>query len=139
SPVVDDLGAQGEAPSHPELLDWLAVEFRDRGWDVKHLVKLIVMSRTYRQDSRVRPDLKETDPNNRLLAAQAPRRLEAEFVRDNALAVAGLLDGEVGGPCAHPYQPPGYFASLHFPVRVYTADTVERQYRRGFYNCCQRT
>ncbi len=139
SAVVDDLGAQGEAPSHPELLDWLAVEFRDRGWDVKHVVKLIVMSHTYRQDSRLRPDLKEIDPNNRLLASQSPRRLEAEFVRDNALAIAGLLDDEIGGPSAFPYQPAGYYAALQFPDRDYVASKDERQYRRGVYTHWQRT
>jgi hypothetical protein len=138
SAAVDDLGAQGEPPSHPELLDWLAVEFRD-GWDVKHLVKLIVMSNTYRQDSRVRPELKEIDPANRLLAAQSPRRLEAEFVRDNALFVAGLLDPEVGGPSARPYQPAGYYAALQFPDRDYVAHTDGRQYRRGVYTWWQRT
>jgi hypothetical protein len=135
---VDDLGAQGEPPSHPELLDWLAVEFRDT-WDVKRLVKLIVMSNTYRQDSRLRTELKEIDPANRLLAAQSPRRLEAEFVRDTALFVAGLLDPEVGGPSTRPYQPAGYYASIQFPDRDYVAHTDERQYRRGVYTWWQRT
>jgi hypothetical protein len=138
SGVVDDLGAQGEPPSHPQLLDWLASEFRDT-WDLKHLVKLIVMSETYRQDSRVRPELKEIDPQNRLLAFQNPRRLEAEFVRDNALAVAGLLNGEIGGPSAHPYQPSGYYAAIQFPDRDYIAEKDERQYRRSVYMWWQRT
>jgi hypothetical protein len=92
SSIVDDLGTQGEYPSHPELLDWLAVDFMDRGWDVKAMVRTIVTSATYRQSSTYRPELAEVDPNNRLLARQAPRRLEAEFVRDNALAAAGLID-----------------------------------------------
>ncbi|HEY1380968.1 MAG TPA: PSD1 and planctomycete cytochrome C domain-containing protein [Gemmataceae bacterium] len=139
SAVVDDLGAQGEPPSHPELLDWLASEFRDSGWDVKHVVKLIVMSRTYRQDSRVRPELKDVDPQNRLLAYQNPRRLDAEFVHDNALFVAGLLDGEIGGPSAHPYQPAGYYAAIQFPDRDYYPEKDERQYRRGVYTWWQRT
>jgi hypothetical protein len=120
------------------LLDWLASEFRDT-WDVKRLVKLIVMSKTYRQDSRVRPELKDVDPQNRLLAFQNPRRLEAEFVRDNALAVAGLLDGDVGGPSAHPYQPAGYYAAIQFPDRDYYPEKDERQYRRGVYTWWQRT
>ena len=139
SAVVDDLGAQGEWPTHPELLDWLAVEFRESGWDVKHLTKLIAMSATYRQTAGPRPDLKERDPNNRLLAAQTPRRLDAEFVRDNALAIAGLLAPELGGPSAHPYQPPGYYANIQFPDRDYYADKDDRQYRRGVYAWWQRT
>jgi hypothetical protein len=139
SAVLDDLGAQGEPPTHPELLDWLAAEFMDRGWDVKHVVKLIVMSDAYRQSSTARPDLKDVDPTNKLLARQSPRRLEAEFVRDNALAIAGLLDPEVGGPSAFPYQPGGYYANLNFPIRDYHPDRDDRQYRRGVYTHWQRT
>jgi hypothetical protein len=147
SAVVDDLGAQGEWPVHPELLDWLASEFirpaptNGRGvfpWDLKHMVKLVVMSATYRQDSNQRPDLKEVDPNNRLLACQSPRRLEAEFVRDNALAIAGLINLEMGGPSVFPYQPPGYYSYLQFPDRDYYANKDERQYRRGVYSHWQR-
>src|SRR5437867_11025656 len=108
-------------------------------WDFKHMVKLMVMSATYRQDSNQRPDLKEIDPNNRLLACQSPRRLEAEFVRDNALFIAGLLNEEVGGPSARPYQPPGYYANLQFPERDYYPQLDERQYRRGVYTHWQRT
>jgi hypothetical protein len=139
SAVVDDLGVQGEPPSHPELLDWLAVEFMDSGWDMKHMIKLMVMSETYRQSSNERPDLKEIDPLNRLVAAQNPRRLEAEFVRDNALSIAGLLDPDIGGPSAYAYQPPGYYANLQFPNRDYYPDKDERQYRRGVYTHWQRT
>jgi hypothetical protein len=154
SAVVDDLGAQGDWPVHPELLDWLACEFRDGpeqtspehgtrntqpAWDIKHIVKLMVMSSTYREDSNQRPDLKEIDPNNRLLACQSPRRLEAEFVRDNALTIAGLLNDEIGGPSAHPYQPAGYYANLQFPDRDYYPEKDERQYRRGVYTHWQRT
>jgi Protein of unknown function (DUF1553) len=139
SAQVNDLGAQGEWPTHPELLDWLAVEFRESGWDVKHMIKLIVTSATYRQDSNLRTDLREADPENRLLASQNPRRLEAEFVRDNALAIAGLLDLEIGGPSALPYQPGGYYENLQFPDREYVADKDERQYRRGVYMHWQRT
>jgi hypothetical protein len=165
SAVVDDLGAQGEWPVHPELLDWLACEFMNpatkaesrkqkvesggngdlglpehpHGWDFKHMVRLMVMSSTYRQSSNQRPELKELDPNNRLLAGQTPRRLEAEFVRDNALFIAGLLNKDMGGPSAHPYQPAGYYANLQFPDRDYFPEKDERQYRRGIYSHRQRT
>jgi hypothetical protein len=99
----------------------------------------MVMSSSYRQDSNQRPDLKDIDPNNRLLASQSPRRLEAEFVRDNALFIAGLLNEEIGGPSARPYQPPGYYANLQFPERDYFPQMDERQYRRGVYTHWQRT
>ncbi len=139
SKYVDDLGAQGEPPSHPELLDWLAAEFRDSGWDVKHLVRLIVTSDTYRQSANLRPELRDRDPGNRWLASQSPRRLEAEFIRDQALAVAGLLNLDIGGPSVHPYQPAGYYANLQFPDRDYVAERDDRQYRRGLYMHWQRT
>lgn len=140
SAVVDDLGSQGELPSHPELLDWLAVEFRESGWDVKHLVRLIVSSQTYQQSSRLRQEVLAADPGNRLLASQNPRRLEAEFVRDNALAIAGLLKiDRIGGPSAKPHQPAGYYAALQFPNRDYIADTDGSQWRRGLYTHWQRT
>jgi len=140
SAAVDDLGSQGELPSHPELLDWLACEFRDSGWDFKHMIRLIVTSRTYRQSSSLQPAALAVDPANRLLAAQNPRRLEAEFVRDNALAIAGLLNlADIGGPSVKPYQPEGYYAALQFPDRTYLADTDERQWRRGVYTHWQRT
>src|SRR6185436_831947 len=122
--------AQGEWPVHPELLDWLAVEFRESGWDMKRMVKLLVTSATYRQDSHLHPDQLERDPANRLLASQSPRRLEAEFVRDNALFIAGLLNPAIGGPSAKPYQPAGYYANLQFPDRDYFPERDERQYRR---------
>jgi hypothetical protein len=136
--LVDDLGAQGEPPSHPDLLDYLAVEFASK-WDVKQIVRLMVTSATYRQSASLRPELHDIDPNNRLLASQNPRRLDAEFVRDNALAVAGLLDPEIGGPSAHPYQPSGYYVNIQFPNRDYYPDTDDRQYRRGLYTHWQRT
>ncbi len=139
SAVVDDLGLQGEYPSHPELLDWLAVDFVESGWNVKAMVRKIVTSATYRQSSRYRPELAEVDPNNRLLARQTPRRLEAEFVRDNALSAAGLINLDIGGPSAFPYQPEGYYAALQFPDRDYVADKDEQQYRRGVYIHWQRT
>ena len=139
SVVIDDVGAQGEWPVHPELLDWLAAEFMDSGWNVKHMVKLIASSATYRQDANLRPELKDIDPQNRWLASQNPRRLEAEFVRDNALAAAGLLNLDLGGPSVRPYQPAGYYEALQFPDRDYVAHTDERQYRRGVYMHWQRT
>jgi hypothetical protein len=140
SAVVDDLGSQGELPTHPELLDWLACEFRESGWDMKHMIRLIVTSRTYRQSSSLVPAALAVDPGNRLLASQNPRRLEAEFVRDNALAIARLLDlDDLGGPSVKPYQPAGYYAALQFPNRDYMADVDGRQYRRGLYMHWQRT
>ncbi|MEQ8618345.1 MAG: PSD1 and planctomycete cytochrome C domain-containing protein [Lacipirellulaceae bacterium] len=148
---LDDLGNQGEWPSHPSLLDWLASEFRDGGkpvdaedeaqaWDVKHLVRLIVTSRTYRQKAAYRDDLADVDPYNRLLAQQAARRLSAEIVRDNALSIAGLLEDDlIGGPSVMPYQPKGYYRNLNFPVRGYDTDRGDQQYRRGVYMHWQRT
>ena len=136
---VDDLGSQGEWPSHPELLDWLAAEFVDSGWDVKHMVRLIVLSETYRQTSQPTEELRELDPFNRLFARQSRWRLDAEMVRDNALAVSGLLADRVGGKSALPYQPAGYWGQLNFPKRTYQHDTGEDQYRRGLYTHWQRT
>ncbi|MCE9612281.1 MAG: PSD1 and planctomycete cytochrome C domain-containing protein [Chthoniobacter sp.] len=140
SAAVDDLGSQGELPSHPELLEWLASEFRDSGWDMKHMIRLFVTSATYRQSSSLRPELRDTDPANRLLASQNPRRLEAEFVRDNALAIAGVLNlRDIGGPSVMPYQPKGYYAALQFPDRDYVASKDDEQWRRGVYMHWQRT
>lgn len=136
---TDDLGSQGEWPIHPALLDWLAVEFMDSGWDVKHMVRTIVTSRTYRQSSTATPEQLAADPDNRLLARQSRFRLDAELVRDNALAVSGLLVPTIGGPSAKPYQPAGYWENLNFPVREYHPDTNANQYRRGLYTWWQRT
>ena len=136
---LDDLGSQGELPSHPELLEWLSLEFRDKGWDLKKMVRLMVTSRTYRQSSSLRPEHKELDPNNRLLTSQNPRRLDAEFVRDNALFVAGLLNvADVGGPSVKPYQPEGYYEPMQFPNRTYVASKDSDQWRRGLYMHWQR-
>ncbi|TWU48097.1 PSD1 and planctomycete cytochrome C domain-containing protein [Rubripirellula reticaptiva] len=136
---LDDLGSQGEWPSHPLLLDWLAAEFRD-GWDMKHIARLILTSDTYRQAAAVRDDLIETDPYNRLLSQQSARRLEAEAIRDNALSIAGLLNTDiVGGPSVFPYQPEGYYSNIQFPNRTYVNDTDFGQYRRGVYMHCQRS
>jgi hypothetical protein len=138
SKSLEDSGAQGEAPVHPELLDAMAVEFVERGWDVKHMVKLIVTSRAYRQSSVESPQLRERDPENRLYARQGQWRLPAEMVRDNALAVSGLLVLDVGGGVAKPYQPAGYYRHLNFPTREYRADANARQWRRGVYVHWQR-
>jgi hypothetical protein len=136
---LEDIGAQGEWPSHPELLDWLASEFRDSGWNVKHMVRLMVTSATYRQESRATEAMRVADPDNRLLAHQAAVRLDAEFVRDGALAISGLLVDRLGGPSVKPYQPPGYYSQLNFPKREYEVDTGASQYRRGLYSHWQRT
>jgi Protein of unknown function (DUF1553)/Protein of unknown function (DUF1549)/Planctomycete cytochrome C len=137
--TLDDLGSQGEWPTHPELLDWLAVEFMESGWDVKHMVKTLVTSAAYRQASRPTHELLERDPNNRLYARQSRFRLDAELVRDNALAISGLLSTRMGGPSVHPYQPRGYWTFLNFPPREWDDDRGEDQYRRGIYTWWQRT
>ena len=139
SRTLEDLGSQGEWPTHPELLDWLAVEFVESGWDVKRLVKTLVTSATYRQSARTSPELLERDPYNRLYARQARFRLDAEMVRDNALAISGLLSTRMGGPSVHPYQPRGYWAYLNFPPREWDDSTGEDQYRRAIYTWWQRT
>ena len=139
SAVLDDLGAQGQHPSHPELLDWLAVEFRESGWDMKHMVRLIVGSATYQQSARPSEQAVVTDPANIWLSHQNARRMEAEVIRDNALAIAGLLNLEIGGPPAFPYQPDDYYSQLQFPDRRYQADDDQQQFRRGIYMHWQRT
>ncbi len=140
SSVLDDFGSQGEMPSHPELLDWLATEFRESGWDVKHMVNLIVTSSAYQREAATRQDMLEKDPDNRLLAGQAARRLDAEIIRDNALAISGLLRKEIiGGPSVKPYQPEGYYENLMFPDRDYHVSTGTDQHRRGLYMHWQRT
>ncbi len=141
SRVLDDLGVQGEWPTHPELLDWLAVEFRESGWDVKHMVRLMVTSRAYRQNSQANPDLRERDPGNALYARQSRVRLEAEMVRDNALAVSGLLSEKLGGPTVKPYQPDGYWrdANTFGESLEYKPADGENQYRRGLYTYWKRS
>lgn len=136
---LDDFGAQGAWPTHPELLDWLAVEFRDSGWDTRHMIRLMLTSSTYRQTSRTSEELRKRDPYNHLLARQGSWRLEAEMVRDNALSISGLLMRKIGGPSVKPYQPAGYWQHLNFPRRDWVADKDEDQYRRGLYTYWQRT
>ncbi len=135
----EDFGTQGEPPSHPELLDWLAIHYRESGWDTKAFLKLIVTSATYRQSSKARPELLEKDPRNRLLA-RAPRvRLEAEMVRDQALMLGGLLSRKVGGPSIFPPQPDGLWQAAFNGQRTWSTSTGEDRYRRGLYVFWRRT
>ena len=138
SRTVEDLGAQGELPSHPELLDWLAVEFEESQWNIQHLIQLMVSSNTYRQSSRIERTMQTQDPANRFLSRQNHFRLQAEFVRDQALQVSGLLAPLLGGRSVKPYQPEGYYQHLNFPTRVYEADKGRHQHRRGLYTHWQR-
>jgi hypothetical protein len=130
---LDDFGMQGTPPTHPELLDWLATNFIDSKWDTKAILKLMVMSNTYRQSSVCAKEVREKDPSNIWLARQNRFRIDAEFIRDNALSVAGLLNRKIGGPSAKPYQPAGYWALLNFPRREWQSDNDPNQYRRGLY------
>jgi mono/diheme cytochrome c family protein len=139
SRVLDDVGSQGEWPKHPALLDYLAVDFMENGWDIKHAIKQMVMSAAYRQSSMAPPKLKELDPYNRLVARQSRIRLDAELIRDNALRVSGLLSTSIGGRSVMPYQPEGYYRELNFPEREYQEDAGENLYRRGVYTHWQRT
>ena len=138
-PTADDFGTRSAGPSHPDLLDWLAADFTAGGWRLKRLHKSIVMSSTYRQSSRVRPALKERDPENLLLARQSRLRLPAEMIRDAALQVSGLLDPTVGGPSVRPPQPEGV-ADLAYAGSVEWDPSQGRdRYRRGLYTFLQRT
>ncbi len=140
-----DFGSQGAWPSHPELLDWLAVDFIESGWDQKALIRKIVTSATYRQDSATSPALRERDPNNRLLARGPRFRLPAEFIRDQALAHSGLLVTRVGGPSVQPYQPAGlwkevsHFGSTPATKQVFVQDRGEKLHRRSLYTIVKRT
>jgi hypothetical protein len=136
--TTDEFGTQGEPPTHPELLDWLAVEFVDHGWSLKHMHRLVALSATYRQSSKVTPELVRRDPYNRLFARGPRFRLEAEMVRDNALAICGLLSRKVGGPSVFPFQPDGVWANPYSGDRWQTS-TGGDQYRRGLYTFWRRT
>jgi hypothetical protein len=136
---LEDFGSQGELPTHPELLDWLASDFQESGWDVKRLFKLILMSRAYRQSSLPSAAAVAQDPTNELFSRQNRFRLDAEMIRDNALAASGLLVHKIGGPSVKPYQPAGYWQYLNFPKREWENDKGENQYRRGLYTYWQRT
>ena len=139
----EDFGAQGAPPSHPELLDWLAGEFIRSGWDVKHLMKLMVTSATYRQQSQLTPLLRERDPENRLLARGPRFRLAAEAVRDQSLAASGLLVGKIGGPSVKPYHPPGLYeqviAQRDNPSATYRQGSGEDLHRRSLYTYWKRS
>lgn len=136
----EDFGSQGQFPTHPQLLDWLAVEFRESGWDMKHLIKTMVMSAAYRQSSRVTPQKQQADPRNRLLSRGPRFRLEAEMVRDQALALGGLLSEKMYGPSVYPPQPPGLWrAAFNGRDRKWPTSTGEDRYRRGIYTFWRRT
>jgi Protein of unknown function (DUF1553)/Protein of unknown function (DUF1549)/Planctomycete cytochrome C len=136
--TLDDFGSQGEWPVNQELLDWLAAEFMEH-WDVRQILRTIVMSHTYRQSSQATPQMEQRDPDNRLLARQSRFRVDAEVVRDIALEVSGLLVDKFGGPSVKPYEPDGYLTALNFPKREYSASHGEDLYRRGIYTLWQRT
>jgi len=138
---ADDFGAQAPPPSHPELLDWLAVEFRESGWDVKKLLTLIVTSSTYRQSAAISPEKLRSDPRNILLARGPRFRLDGEVVRDSALAASGLLVAKLGGPPVKPYQPAGVWegtSMVSSNTRYYKQDTGESLYRRSLYTLWKR-
>jgi mono/diheme cytochrome c family protein len=141
--TANDFGTQGDWPSHPELLDWLATEFIADKWDIKAMQKLIVMSATYRQSSKVDHHSLELDPENRLLARGPRYRLDAEEIRDNALALSGLLNPQLGGPSVYPYQPPGLWEEIafgnEFSSQSYTPSKGADLYRRGIYTYWKRS
>jgi hypothetical protein len=136
--TVEDFGSQGEWPSHPELLDWLATDFVRSGWDVKALLKTIVTSATYRQSSKAAAELLQRDPENRLLARGPSVRLTADVVRDQALAIAGVLVNKIGGPSVKPYQPAGIWKELN-SSEDYVQSHGEDLYRRSLYTFWKRT
>ena len=140
--TAEDFGAQGQPPSHPELLDWLAVEFRESGWDVKKFFRLLVTSATYRQSAATSPEKLSKDPENRLLSRGPRFRMDAEMVRDYALAASGLLARTIGGPSVRPYQPDGIWEAVAMPqsnTRSYARDRGERLYRRSLYTFWKRS
>jgi hypothetical protein len=151
--TAEDFGIQGEAPSHPELLDWLAVEFMEptfspgsknragpaHAWDVKHIHRLIVTSAAYRQESRTTPQAQDKDPDNRLISRYPRLRLPSFFLRDQALAVSGLLVDKIGGPPVKPYQPPGLWEDFSFNQIKYVQDHGEKLYRRSLYTFWRRS
>jgi len=141
----EDFGTQGTLPTHPELLDWLAVTFVESGWDVKAMQKRIVMSATYRQSSKTTKEKQEKDPANVLLSHMPRTRLPAEMIRDQALAASGLLNPAIGGPSVKPYQPADLWSALTFQnmdeydTNYYVQDTGDKLYRRGLYTYWKRT
>jgi hypothetical protein len=140
--TAEDFGSQGEAPSHPELLDWLAVEFRESGWDVKKLFRMMLTSAAYRQSAATSPVKIQKDPDNRLLSRGPRFRMDAEMVRDTALATSGLLVSEIGGPSVKPYQPEGVWeavAMMQSNTRFYRQDAGDKLYRRSLYTFWKRS
>jgi hypothetical protein len=137
--TTEDFGVQGEPPIHPDLLDWLAVNFRDSGWDLKKLLTLVVTSNTYKQSSKVTPELQERDPANRLLARAARYRLSSHSLRDQAMAVSGLLVEKGGGPPVNPYQPPNIWEEFSFNHIRYAQGHGDDLYRRSLYTFWRRT
>lgn len=134
----EDFGSQGAAPSHPELLDWMAVEFMDRGWSMKAMHRMIVTSRAYRQSSRLTPQLLQADPYNKLISRGPRFRMEAEMIRDQALAASGLLSRKVGGPSVFPYQPEGVW-DVPYSDEKWVESKGEDRYRRGLYTFVRRS
>ena len=136
----EDFGLQGEQPTHPELLDWLAVEFQDSGWNLKHMLKLMVHSKTFKQDSKIRADIQ--DPDNRLLARGQAYRLDAEVIRDIGLWAGNILNEKMGGEGVKPYQPDGLWSALMHPAsntKKYVRDKGEKIYQRSIYVYWKRT
>lgn len=137
--TTDDFGTQGDKPSHPELLDWLATEYRNNGWSNKALIRQIVLSKTYRQASTMRPELQAKDPENLLLARQSRLRLPAELIRDEALLASGLLATNIGGPSIKPFQPAGVAELGYGTLKKWIESPGSEKYRRGVYIHYQRT
>ncbi|MEZ6099828.1 MAG: DUF1553 domain-containing protein [Pirellulaceae bacterium] len=134
----EDFGSQGEKPTHPELLDWLAAEFMESGWDVKAMHRMIVTSATYRQSASATAELRQRDPDNRLLARGPRRRMPSWMIRDHALAASGLLVSKIGGPSVFPYQPEGVWQEATFGKKTYEPDHGEGLYRRSLYTFWRR-
>ena len=140
--TTGDFGVSGELPTHPELLDWLALEFQDSGWDVKRLVRLLVESATYRQSAAVTAAKHEKDPHNRLLSRGPRFRMDAEMIRDATLSASGTLVAKLGGPSVKPYQPDGVWEAVAMPesnTHDYRPDHGEQLYRRGLYTFWKRS
>ena len=140
--TADDFGSQGEPPSHPQLLDWLAVDFRENGWDVKRFYRQVLISATYRQMALATPDKLAKDPENRLLSRGPRFRMDAEMLRDYALAASGLLAPQIGGPSVKPYQPEGIWEAVAMDgsnTRFYKQDSGSGLYRRSLYTFWKRS
>ena len=142
--TIEDFGSQGALPTHPELLDWLSIEFMESGWDVQHILKIMVSSATYRQSSSSNPELKEIDPENIYLARGPRFRMNAEEIRDYVLSTSGLLNKQIGGPSVKPYQPPGLWEETNAGgnrgiLTTYVEDSGDKLYRRSLYTFWKRT